>query len=352
MFEAFSMRLRTDRKFRRWSIIGWVILVILLTAGSCDTPQDHPTPTQASTNYTFVDISDAGLCTYVYYNSKDATTQCTKSSPVSFWYDPNDTQNRLIGCTHRLDKSSFMSQFSVCNYYLPPVQVPPDARLAGFNVGAQQVAESVWSTSQGYMLCQHQNSLLNFTQLKADSCSNFAIPKELSSQAILSSINSGYHVESSEMWKDKGSYWQCDTDPVYRPDGLIQPFVSQNRVKFCRPYILPSADMLPPGAGDLKGVKLNADLDNAWEFYFTATYNGKGNYIVRCIYNYSDPSDTSDPYWEETFTDVRSCDWWFGLKSDLMPVASRLPWEVQAIAPTIFTLNKPTRKFGITNMAA
>lgn len=215
-----------------------------------------------------------------------------------------------------------MSKINNCDYHLPPKDIDPSAKLAAINVGANSVTETGWATPAGYMLCEHNTDWLDFVQIGDVACGTFRIPSDLSTHAVLLSFNSGYHIESTEIWQDAGQLWKCDVYAYKRPDGTFQAFTYQNRTQKCLPFALPDRSKLPDGAGSLTFVGLNADLDSPWEFFYTTTYQGRGTYVVRCIYNYSDPWDQTDPQWIETYNDVASCDWWYGLKSSDLPLAA------------------------------
>lgn len=311
----------THARFRFSVRLFAVLLPLMLMLSACDTHVDHPVLSQAQTPYTFVDLSGSGSCSVTsFHYTKDGALVCSESSPLTFWYDPSDTQNRLIVCSMDQDKNSYFSTYNGCEYHLPPKLLDQSARLVAVNVGASEMTQSVWSTPSGLMLCEHDAEWMDFVQVGYIACDPFKQPSSIPAKSSLLSLNSGLHIESTEVWQDPTEkLWKCDVNPFRRTggtNGSIMPFKKNNKTRGpCTSFDLPDSSQLPDGAGKLTFIGLNSDLQLNWEFFYTTNFRGDHNtYVVRCIYDYHDPWDTSDPQWEEIYGNVAGCDWYFGLQ--------------------------------------
>lgn len=299
--------------------LGILALTLWLMGGTSCGPKDVVSMDQAliMSGAEFVDITSAGGCTQ--FLPKEGGIDCVTSSPISVWY----VNQRLTFCTHLTDDNGYTSKFVGCDYYTPPQQIASPAKLVGINQGAAEVTQTVWNTPLGLQFCNHSDDWLDDTQIRATTCGQLPRPNQLSSSATLLTVNSGYRVKSQEFWLDKGQTWVCTVATWKLPSGLRRPFGRQAGVQQCTPYQYP--DNKADGMGDLILVGINSDEGAPWEFFFVTTYQGRGVYAVRCIYNYSQPGwddQNNKSNYEENFTDQKEqCAPWFGLKNSYLPAA-------------------------------
>ena len=307
-----------------WSICMAILLFFGLTGETvaCQGPQDNVDTNQAQTNYQFMDVTGTGACT-IMFDSSAGDGNCGTSSPLTFWYDAG--QAHLIICSHLEDKDQYMSNFAGCDYYQPPVNLPPGSKFVAVNQGADENTQTGWLAPDGhYYLCEHAQTWLDTNLITATNCSQFNVPQGLSSTATLQSFNSGLQITTSEFWMSDGKLMQCDVTPFRQPNGFIRAFSPSNKVRSCYQFPSMPGSSAPDGAGKITFIGLNSDQALPWEGFYTATYNGSGTYVFRCTYNNSSPnwSDVG-PFsnYEEKMNgiDNNGCKWWYGLKPENLP---------------------------------